>query len=82
MLRYDLASHLSRIKARILYVLSRTDALFPPSLAPEVMGGLAAAGVAAEYFEIDSDFGHLASGLDAAKWAPKLALFLEELAKG
>ena len=29
----------------------------------------AAAGVTADYFEIDSDFGHSASGLDAAKWA-------------
>ena len=34
-----------------------------------------AAGGGADYFEIDSDFGHSASGLDAAKWAPRLKAF-------
>jgi homoserine O-acetyltransferase/O-succinyltransferase len=79
MLRYDVASRLSRIRARVLYVLSRTDKLFPPTLAPEVMGALQAAGVAAEYVALDSEFGHLASGLDADKWAPALRAFLEAL---
>ena len=65
-----------RIRARVLYVLSRTDKIFPPSLAPEVMGKLQAAGVEAEYFEIDSELGHAASGLDGAKWGPRLAEFL------
>src|ERR1051326_49265 len=34
---YDAAPLVNRIRARVLYVLSRTDALFPPSLAPDVM---------------------------------------------
>jgi len=73
----------SRIKARMLYVLSRTDALFPPSLAPDVMAALSGAGVDARYAEIDSEHGHLASGADAAKWAPALAAFTKKLeAKG
>ena len=63
----------------MLYVLSRTDALFPPSLAPGVMAGLKAAGVDATYFEIDSDHGHLASGADADKWAPALRAFMTKL---
>ena len=79
MLRYDVASRLSRIRAQVLYVLSSTDTLFPPSLAPEVMGALRAAGVSAEYVALDSKFGHLASGLDAEKWAPALRSFLEAL---
>jgi len=82
MLRYDVASRLSRIRARVLYVLSRTDTLFPPSLAPEVMGALRTAGVAATYVALDSAFGHLASGLDAEKWAPALRSFLASLPAG
>lgn len=74
--RFDATPLLGRIRARVLYVLSRTDLVFPPSLAPEVMGALRAAGVAAEYFEIDSEHGHLASGTDAGKWAAKLREFM------
>ena len=70
-----------KIKAKVLYVLSRTDKLFPPSIAPDVMAKLKAAGVSADYFEIDSDFGHSASGLDAAKWAPRLRAFMATLDK-
>ncbi len=81
MLRYDLASRLAAIRARVMYVLSSTDALFPPTLAPEVMGALEAAGVRAEYVPLESSFGHLASGLDAKKWAPALRRFLDELAR-
>ncbi len=79
---FDVASRLDRIKVPVLYVLSRTDALFPPSLAPGVMGGLKKAGVDATYFEIDSDHGHLASGADAAKWAPALRAFMTKLEAG
>ena len=60
--RFDAEKDMPKIKARVLYVLSRTDKLFPPSIAPDVMARLKAAGVSADYFEIDSDFGHSASG--------------------
>ena len=70
---------LHRIRVPVLYVLSRTDELFPPSLAPGVMGDLRKAGVTASYFEIDSELGHLASGADAAKWAPALREFMARL---
>jgi homoserine O-acetyltransferase len=75
-MRFDVRPDFGRIRARVMYVLSRTDALFPPSLRPEVMDALLAAGVRAEYVEIDSDRGHLASGLDAPKWADRLNRFL------
>ncbi len=81
MLRYDVASRLAAIRARVMYVLSSTDALFPPSLAPEVMGALEAAGARAEYVALESAFGHLASGLDGKKWAPALRRFMDELAR-
>jgi homoserine O-acetyltransferase len=76
---YDVTPELRQICVPVLYVLSRTDELFPPRLAPEVMGSLREAGVRAEYFEIDSELGHLASGADAAKWAPALRSFMSAL---
>jgi homoserine O-acetyltransferase len=79
MARYDVAKDFARIKVPVLYVLSRTDALFPPSLAPGVMAELHGAGVDAAYVEIDSEHGHLASGVDAGKWAPTLRDFIAKL---
>jgi homoserine O-acetyltransferase/O-succinyltransferase len=76
---YDVTADLHRIRVPVLYVLSRTDELFPPSLAPGVMDDLRKAGVQASYFEIDSELGHLASGADAAKWAPALREFMGRL---
>src|SRR2546423_7119265 len=57
---YDTVKDFPKIKAKVLYVLCRTDRLFPPSIAPGVMDALATAGVDARYFEIDSDLGHSA----------------------
>lgn len=68
-----------RIKAKVLYVLSTTDSLVPPSLAPKVMADLKAAGVDATYFELVSDQGHSAYTRDATKWAPALRDFLSRL---
>ncbi|CAN5755533.1 homoserine O-acetyltransferase [soil metagenome] len=79
--RFDAEKDMAKIKAKVLYVLSRTDKLFPPAIAPGVIDRLKAAGVDADYFEIDSDFGHSASGLDAAKWAPRLTAFMAALDK-
>ena len=77
--RFDVEKDFSTIRARLLYVLSRTDKVFPPSIAPDVMAKLKAAGVDADYFEIDSEYGHSASGRDSAKWAPKLKAFMASL---
>lgn len=76
---YDTMNDFPKIKAKVLYVLCRTDKLFPPSIAPGVMGALAAGGVDARYFEIDSELGHSASGPEHAKWSPVLREFLEPL---
>ena len=77
--KYDAERDFSRIRAKVLYVLSRTDKLFPPSIAPAVMAKLAAAGVDARYFEIDTELGHSASGPEWEKWAPTLKDFLAKL---
>ncbi len=76
---YDTVKDFAKIKAKVLYVLCRSDRLFPPSIAPGVMQALAAAGVEARYFEIDSDLGHSASGPEHAKWSPVLRDFLAPL---
>ncbi|HLZ04155.1 MAG TPA: alpha/beta fold hydrolase [Bradyrhizobium sp.] len=76
---FDVTPRFSDIQAKVLFVLSRTDQLFPPDIAPGVMKGLKSAGVDADYFLLDSDLGHSASGLDAHKWAPRLRAFMESL---
>ena len=79
---YDTVKDFARIRAKVLYALCRTDRLFPPSIAPAVMSDLAAAGVDARYFEIDSELGHSASGPEHAKWSPALRQFLQLLMAG
>ncbi len=76
---YNTEKEFAKLRAKVLYVLSRTDKLFPPSIAPDVMAKLKAAGVDATYFEIDSDKGHLASGADWQKWDRVLRDFLKRL---
>ncbi len=78
--RFDATAEFARIRAKLLYVLSTTDQLFPTSLAPEVMSKLEAAGVDARYFELASEHGHIASTTEPEKWAPVLRQFLEALA--
>jgi homoserine O-acetyltransferase/O-succinyltransferase len=73
---FDTVKDFGKIRAKVLYVLCRSDVLFPPSRAPTVMADLANAGVDARYFEIDSDYGHSASGPEHAKWSPVLREFL------
>jgi homoserine O-acetyltransferase len=79
LLGFDTRPDFSKIKAEVLYVLCRTDALFPPKIAPAVMAALGEAGVKARYFEIDSDLGHSSSGPEHAKWSPVLREFLAPL---
>jgi len=78
-LGFETVKDFPQIKAKVLYVLCRTDRLFPPSIAPAVMKDLAAARVDARYFEIDSERGHSASGPEHAKWSPVLREFLDPL---
>jgi homoserine O-acetyltransferase len=79
LLGFDTRPDFGKIKAKVLYVLCRTDALFPPKIAPGVMQALAEAGVDARYFEIDSELGHSSSGPEHAKWSPVLREFLAPL---
>jgi homoserine O-acetyltransferase/O-succinyltransferase len=79
LLGFDTRPDFAKIKAKVLYILCRTDNLFPPKIAPDVMKALAAAGVEARYFELDSDLGHSSAGPEHAKWSPTLREFLAPL---
>ena len=77
--RFDAERDFPKMQAKVLYVLSRTDKIFPPSIAPDVMDKLSRARVDAKYFEIDTELGHSASGPESAKWAPTLKEFIAGL---
>jgi homoserine O-acetyltransferase len=79
LLGFDTRPDFGRIKAKVFYMLCRTDNLFPPKIAPGVMDALASAGVEARYFELDSDLGHSSAGPEHAKWSPTLREFLAPL---
>ncbi|WP_186167943.1 alpha/beta fold hydrolase [Burkholderia gladioli] len=77
---YNTILRFRRIKAKTLYVLSRTDKIFRPVFALPTMSALKLSGVDAGYFKIDSKYGHMASGEDGAdKWTPRLRQFLSSL---
>jgi homoserine O-acetyltransferase len=77
--RFDATGQLARIRARILYVLSRTDRIFPPRFAAEFMPMFRAAGLDAEYIELDTENGHSCGPEEAPQWAPRLGAFIREL---
>ena len=76
-MEFDGRPNARAIKAPLLYVLSRTDAVYPPALAEPTMTLLKDVGVSAEYCEIDSAYGHAAPAADWAKWSDTLAKFLQ-----
>jgi homoserine O-acetyltransferase len=79
MASFDVRDRLGATRAPLLYVLSRSDRLFPSTLAPGVMKEMRETGIDARFVEIDSDHGHFASSTDAAKWAGPLRAFLAEI---
>lgn len=78
----DTPRQLHRLKARVLYALCPTDRIYPVSLGADVRASLRKVGVEAEYFEIDSPYGHLAAMFDARKLAGPIGGFLERLMDG
>jgi homoserine O-acetyltransferase/O-succinyltransferase len=67
------------INAKVLYVLCKSDKLFPPTIATGVMAKLNAHDVDSEYFELDSDKGHVGVLHDSPKWEHALRSFLARL---
>jgi homoserine O-acetyltransferase len=77
--RFDTRPDFGRIKAKMLYALTTTDKLFPPSLAPQVMAGLKRARVDAQFFEIRNEFGHIGAGVESPGWVAALAAFMKKI---
>ncbi|WP_165982680.1 alpha/beta fold hydrolase [Dankookia rubra] len=77
---FDAQRDFARIKAKVLYALTTTDRLFPPSIAPAVMQRLAEAKVDADFFEIRNEFGHIGANVDSPGWVPRLAEFMRRAA--
>lgn len=74
---FDIRPSLSQLRAPLLMVLSRSDAVFAPALFDQLGPLLDAAHLRWTGFELDSDKGHFASGADAALWADELRNFME-----
>ena len=77
--RFDVTGRLDRIRARILYVLSRTDRIFPPRFAAEFMPMFKRAGLDAEYIELDTELGHSCGPVEAPQWEAALRRFMAGL---
>jgi homoserine O-acetyltransferase len=80
--RFNAEKDFDKLRAKVLYTLTTTDLLYPPSIASDVMTKLRAAGVDATYFLLESSYGHDATTPDAAKFAPVLRSFIERVAEG
>lgn len=68
-----------QIKAPLLNVLSRSDSVVDVREGPATVDLLRKAGVQAEMFEIDTDYGHTGPLLEPNKWGPRLAEFLDTI---
>ena len=76
-IQFDARPNIAKARAPLLYVLSRSDKLFPPSIAPDTIKMLQDVGVDATFFELDSDNGHRAPSVDWQNWTNELDAFLK-----
>ena len=75
--RFDARSELHRITARILYVLATSDTLFPASMGEAVVQAFQSVNVGIDFHRIETNFGHLASGVDAKAWSQVLSTWID-----
>jgi homoserine O-acetyltransferase/O-succinyltransferase len=73
---YNVEGEVSRIKAKVLFIPSRSDLLFPPELSQKAAATLTAQGRTAEVFVLEGTGGHLEGVLDIAKAAEPIKAFL------
>ena len=71
----DVRARLHELRARFLLMVCTTDAIFPPS--PETTALMDTLPVPHRYVEIDSPYGHMASGVEWRKLEPELRWLLD-----
>ncbi len=71
---FDVRDRLSEIRARTLFMVCTTDALFPPD--PQVRELLRQVQSPLCYVELDSPYGHMASGVECHRLQPQLRWLL------
>jgi len=73
---YNLEKQQSQIKAKVLFLPSKTDMIFPPELSRRWADRLRAQGNYVELYEIDGISGHLDGILSIAKMSDQIKAFL------
>ncbi|NYT61785.1 alpha/beta fold hydrolase [Alcaligenaceae bacterium] len=76
---FDVRDCLAGLKAKVLFVLATTDKLFPASSANKTLAILERHEIDCQYIELDTQYGHLASGLEWWKWERQLREFMESV---
>lgn len=71
---FDVRARVEEIRARVLLMQCTTDRIFPPN--DETKRLLARIQAPTRYLEMDSPYGHMASGVEIARWAPELPWLL------
>ncbi|CAN7491125.1 alpha/beta fold hydrolase [Variovorax sp. LjRoot130] len=72
--RFDVRARMAEIRARLLFVVCTTDAIFPPD--PQVRLLLQRTRSVHRHLELDSPYGHMASGIEWRRLEPELRWLL------
>jgi homoserine O-acetyltransferase len=78
---FDITADYAKLKAKVLYVITPNDTLFPAKMGVSYAKEMREAGVDLTYIELVTDKGHMASHADAAQWAPALGAFIARLTR-
>jgi homoserine O-acetyltransferase len=73
---YNLEKEQARIKAKVLFLPSKTDLIFPPELSRRAAQKLRAQGNYVELYEIEGTSGHLDGLFSIGKAADQIRAFL------
>jgi homoserine O-acetyltransferase len=73
--QFDVRERVAEIRARLLFVVCTTDKVFPPDAATREL--LRRVGAACRYLELDSPYGHMASGIEWQRLEPELTWLLD-----
>lgn len=76
--KFDIRTQLAKIRAKVVFMVCTTDKIFPPN--PDTVERLKSLAGPYRYVELDSPYGHMASGIESRKLESSLTWLLEETA--